>query len=111
VVKKKAASQLEMITPEESQQIDRDIRAFTWYTTVGGKNRGHLYGATDMSSHFSHGASTTYYVTQLSACGRPTSSDIDLQRVIDDLQRRAEEREKAHQEDLHECFRLRNKSN
>ena len=83
--KKNAASQLETITPEQSQQADRDIRASAWYTTVGGKNRGRLYGAADMSSHFSHGATTTFYVTQSSARGRPTSSDSDLQRVIDDL--------------------------
>ena len=67
---------------------------------MGGKNRGRLYGAADMSSHFSHGATTTFYVTQSSARGRPTSSDSDLQRVIDDLQRKAEEWEKAHQEEL-----------
>jgi hypothetical protein len=81
--KMKAASQLETITPEESQQADRDIRAFAWYTTVGGKNHDRLYGAADMSSHFLHGAATIYYVAQSSAPGRPTSSDSDMQCVID----------------------------
>jgi hypothetical protein len=50
--KKKAATKLETLSPEQSQQAEREARATTWVQTVGGMTRGRLYGIGDMSSHF-----------------------------------------------------------
>lgn len=53
-----------------------------------------------MPSHFSHGEAPTYYSTQISSRGGSASSDFELQHIVDDLQRKAEEKKKSHQEEL-----------
>ena len=89
--KKKAASQFDTLTPEQSQQADKEAKATSWVETVGGMNRGRLYGTGDMSSHFSRGAYEGYYYSHipasLSTGGSMTSSDAVLQHVRSELEK------------------------
>ena len=105
--KKKAASQLDTLTPEESQVAEREIKSTSWLEMVG-KNRGRVYGTGDMSSHFTRGTvPTSFYSTQMgpSASDGLSSSDPRLHQAIEELRRDAEERERLHQERerLHEA--------
>jgi hypothetical protein len=69
--KKKAASQIETLPPEQSEHAEREDRATTWLETFGGKNHGRIYGTCDMASHFSYEVFEGFYGSQL-----PSSSSI-----------------------------------
>ena len=100
--KKKAASQIDTLTPEESQVAEREIKSTSWLEMVG-KNRGRVYGTGDMSSHFTRGTvPTSFYSTQMgpSASDGLSSSDSRLHQAIEELRRDAEERERLHEAEL-----------
>lgn len=92
--KKKATTQFETLSPEQSQQAEKEARATTWVQTVGGMNRGHLYGTGDMSSHFSCGGFEGFYTSQVpsassSPSGASSSSAAHIQ-LIEAQQKRIE---------------------
>ena len=98
--KKKAASQIDMLSPEESQQAEREAKATTWRQTVGGLNHGRLYGTWDLASHFSHGMYEGYYSSQMpssSGSGASVSSDAALRQVMDELHREREARQRERE--------------
>ena len=94
---KKAASQVDDLTLDGSQQVDRDFMLSAWAEIVGGKNRGRLYGVGDMASHFSRRGGSNFYSSQTckAASGGSSSQNtaecLRLQEKIDQLQRVHEE--------------------
>ena len=58
-----------------NQLAEKKARATTWVQTVGGMNRGRLYGTRNMSSHFSCGGFKGFYTSQVpSASSSPSGA-------------------------------------